>query len=71
MTTELLTEVNEALFRAADRGQWLRIEDPTLRAFVGRYVADALREVASAVDLRDAEVRCVELGGDGAIPTKP
>ncbi|BAL87226.1 hypothetical protein AMIS_20060 [Actinoplanes missouriensis 431] len=69
MTAADLSEFTETAEGLVENGPWVLIPHPSLRDLVGRYVADAVAELAAAVGDDQAEAAAREVRGPGRLPT--
>lgn len=64
-----IADLTETMLGLVENGPHVLIPDPSLRDLVGRYVADAVAELAAAVGADEAEAAARQVRGTGPLPT--
>jgi hypothetical protein len=65
----LRANVTDILLGAVENGPWVGIEEPDLRAQVGRYIADTAAEVGEWAGLDEVHTEARKQRGEGPLPT--
>lgn len=60
--------LNETMCGIVENGSWVLIPHPALRDLVGRYIADAVAEIAAVIGDEEARKAALDVRGTGALP---